>query len=82
MFRAWVPYLMLVAFVLVWGIPSVKLGINRWTDNLLPAWVPTLGAAASKTAAPGSCVASGMTSTLALIPSRSIAACRTGTWSG
>jgi lactate permease len=50
-FRAWVPYLMLVAFVLVWGIPSVKLGINRWTDNLVPAWMPTLHVTAAKTAA-------------------------------
>jgi lactate permease len=50
-FRAWVPYLMLVAFVLVWGIPSVKLGINRWTDRLLPSWVPALSTAATKTAA-------------------------------
>jgi lactate permease len=50
-FRAWGPYLMLVAFVLVWGIPSVKLGINRWTDRLLPAWMPTLGTAGAKTAA-------------------------------
>jgi lactate permease len=51
---AWGPYLMLVAFVLVWGIPSVKLAINRWTDSLLPAWMPTLpvtAASAAKTAA-------------------------------
>jgi lactate permease len=46
-FRAWVPYLMLVAFVLVWGIPSVKLAINGWTDHLLPSWMPTLPAAAA-----------------------------------
>jgi lactate permease len=51
LFGAWVPYLMLVAFVLVWGIPDVKVGINRWTDRLLPSWMPTLSAAATKTAA-------------------------------
>jgi lactate permease len=37
---AWSPYLLLVAFVLVWGEPDVKLAINRWTDSLLPAVVP------------------------------------------
>jgi L-lactate transport len=41
-FRAWVPYLLLVVFVLIWGVPSIKLAINRWTDSLLPAWMPTL----------------------------------------
>jgi lactate permease len=46
-FRAWVPYLMLVAFVLVWGIHGVKLAINQWTDHLLPSWLPTLPAAAA-----------------------------------
>jgi lactate permease len=50
-FRAWVPYLMLVAFVLAWGIPPVKLAINRWTDHLLPAWMPTLHVTTQKTAA-------------------------------
>jgi lactate permease len=37
---AWSPYLLLVAFVLVWGEPDVKLAINRWTDSVLPAFVP------------------------------------------
>jgi lactate permease len=50
-FRAWVPYLMLVVFVLVWGVPSVKLAINRFTDGLLPGWAPTLAKAGTKTAA-------------------------------
>jgi lactate permease len=39
-FSAWLPYMMLVAFVLVWGAPDVKAAINRWTDSLLPAFVP------------------------------------------
>lgn len=38
---AWSPYLLLVVFVLVWGEPSIKLAINRWTDSLLPAGLPT-----------------------------------------
>jgi len=53
-FCAWVPYLMLVVFMLVWGAPSIKLAINRWTDGLLPSWAPTVSAAtagAAKTAA-------------------------------
>jgi lactate permease len=39
-FAAWSPYLLLVAFVLVWGAPVVKLAMNRWTDSLLPASLP------------------------------------------
>jgi L-lactate transport len=52
-FGAWAPYLLLVVAVLIWGVPSVKLGINRWTDSLLPAWMPTLTVAGgvTKTAA-------------------------------
>ncbi|MEO8256402.1 MAG: lactate permease LctP family transporter [Acidobacteriota bacterium] len=37
---AWSPYLLLVVFVLLWGDADIKLAINRWTDSLLPAWVP------------------------------------------
>jgi lactate permease len=37
---AWLPYLLLVAFVLVWGEADVKAAINRWTDGLLPAFIP------------------------------------------
>ena len=48
-FSAWVPYLLLVVFMLVWGVPSIKLAINRWTDSLLPAWLPTVTAAAGAT---------------------------------
>jgi lactate permease len=51
-FLAWVPYLLLVVAVLVWGIPSVKLAINQWTDSLWPSWLPTAApAGAAKTAA-------------------------------
>ena len=47
---AWAPYLLLVVFVLLWGNADIKLAINRWTDSLLPGWVPTLPAATPKTA--------------------------------
>jgi len=36
---AWIPYMLLVAFVLVWGEADVKAAINRWTDSLIPAFV-------------------------------------------
>jgi lactate permease len=39
-FMAWVPYMLLVAFVLTWGEPAVKVAINRWTDSLLPLSLP------------------------------------------
>ena len=39
-FVAWLPYLFLVAFVLVWGEPDVKAAMNRWTDSLLPESLP------------------------------------------
>jgi lactate permease len=40
LFAAWLPYLLLVVFVLVWGEPDIKASINRFTDSLLPAFVP------------------------------------------
>jgi lactate permease len=40
MFAAWLPYLMLVLFVLAWGEPSIKSAIDRWTNGLLPASLP------------------------------------------
>jgi lactate permease len=36
---AWLPYMLLVVFVLVWGEADVKLAMNRWTDTLLPTFV-------------------------------------------
>jgi lactate permease len=35
-FVAWLPYLLLVIFVLVWGDAHVKPAINRWTNSWLP----------------------------------------------
>jgi lactate permease len=37
---AWMPYLLLVLFVLSWGEPSVKGAIDRWTNSLLPEFLP------------------------------------------
>ncbi|MCC7007528.1 MAG: lactate permease LctP family transporter [Acidobacteria bacterium] len=39
-FMAWVPYMMLVAFVLAWGEPSIKPSINRLADRLVPDSLP------------------------------------------
>jgi lactate permease len=40
LFMAWMPYLLLVVFVLLWGDADVKLAINRWTNSLIPASIP------------------------------------------
>ncbi|MFN7917061.1 MAG: L-lactate permease [Vicinamibacterales bacterium] len=34
---AWLPYLLLVVYVLAWGEPSIKKAIDTWTNGLLPA---------------------------------------------
>ncbi|HUR35447.1 MAG TPA: lactate permease LctP family transporter [Vicinamibacterales bacterium] len=48
---AWLPYFLLVVFVLLWGEADIKLAINRWTDGLLPSFLPQLGTVGAKTAA-------------------------------
>jgi lactate permease len=37
---AWLPYMLLVVFVLVWGEADIKRALNTWTHGLLPSWVP------------------------------------------
>jgi lactate permease len=39
-FMAWLPYLLLVAFVLAWGEPAIKNAIDARTHALLPSWIP------------------------------------------
>jgi L-lactate transport len=39
-FSAWLPYLLLVAFVLVWGEADIKAALNRWTNSLLSSGIP------------------------------------------
>src|SRR5262249_8525624 len=34
---AWLPYMLLVVCVLVFGAPTIKAAMNRWTDSLWPA---------------------------------------------
>jgi lactate permease len=37
---AWSPYLLLVLFVLAWGEPEIKGAIDRWTNSLMPSFLP------------------------------------------
>jgi lactate permease len=39
-FTAWLPYLLLVVFVLAWGEPSIKRGLDAWTNGLLSPAFP------------------------------------------
>jgi lactate permease len=39
-FAAWLPYMLLVIFVLTWGEVSIKRGIDNFTNGLLPSFVP------------------------------------------
>ena len=40
-FMAWVPYLLLVVFVLAWGERSIKPSINELGNSVIPATLPT-----------------------------------------
>lgn len=55
-FAAWVPYLLLVIFVLIWGEREIKPVINAISDALIPSWLPTVdasGALAKRLMVPG-----------------------------
>ena len=39
-FMAWLPYLLLVVFVLAWGEPSIKLAIDSWTNGMHAGFLP------------------------------------------
>ena len=43
-FTAWMPYLLLVGFVLAWGEPSIKVQIDRLTHGLMPSFLPKAAA--------------------------------------
>jgi len=43
-FFAWMPYLLLVAFVLAWGQPFIAVRLNRFTNGLLPDFLPKAAA--------------------------------------
>ena len=53
---AWMPYLLLVVFVLLWGESDIKPAINRFGDSLLPGFlsiVPGTGPLAERLMVPG-----------------------------
>jgi lactate permease len=50
---AWMPYLLLVVFVLLWGDADIKLRLNTWTNGLLPAWLPTAPRQLNRLLVPG-----------------------------
>ena len=52
-FMAWVPYMLLVVFVLAWGEPDVKAALDRFTDGLMPAFLPNNAAALNGWNVPG-----------------------------
>jgi lactate permease len=53
LFVAWLPYLLLVVFVLAWGHPGIKAMIDSWTDSLLPAMLPRNATTANGLNVPG-----------------------------
>ena len=38
-FMAWMPYLLLVVFVLAWGEPAIKGALDQWTDSVMPTFL-------------------------------------------
>lgn len=39
-FMAWMPYLLLVVFVLIWGEPDIKAKIDAFTNGIMPGFLP------------------------------------------
>jgi len=52
-FSAWLPYLLLVVFVLAWGEPSVKAVLDQWTHGLLPSFLPVSASGLNLLEVPG-----------------------------
>ncbi len=50
---AWLPYMLLVGCVVLWGAPSIKLGLNRWSDSLLPSFVAKSATGTQRSAGTG-----------------------------
>lgn len=50
---AWSPYLLLVAFVLTWGEPSMKVVLDGLTHGLLPEWMPKAASGLNGLTVPG-----------------------------
>jgi lactate permease len=52
-FTAWLPYMLLVGCVVLWGAPSIKAGLNRFSDHLLPGYVAKSGTVLNGLLVPG-----------------------------
>jgi lactate permease len=52
-FVAWLPYLLLVVFVLTWGEVDIKMQLDRFTSALLPGWLPLNAAVLNGINVPG-----------------------------
>ena len=52
-FMAWMPYLMLVVFVLAWGEPTIKAAIDRFTHSAMPSFLPTAATGLNGLMVPG-----------------------------
>ena len=53
MFTAWLPYLLLVVFVLAWGAPAIKTAIDTWTHGLIPSFLPKAASGLNGLTVPG-----------------------------
>ncbi len=52
-FMAWMPYLLLVVFVLPWGEPSIKAQIDTFTHGIMPSFLPKAAAGLNGVMVPG-----------------------------
>jgi lactate permease len=50
---AWSPYLLLVVCVLTLGAPAIKAAVDRWTDSVLPGFLPKNAATLNGLNVPG-----------------------------
>jgi lactate permease len=50
---AWLPYLLLVIYVLAWGEPDIKKAIDTWTNSILPSSFPINAATLNGLNVPG-----------------------------
>jgi lactate permease len=50
---AWLPYLLLVVFVLAWGEPATKFAIDTWTNGVMPSFLPKAATGLNGITVPG-----------------------------
>jgi lactate permease len=52
-FMAWMPYLLLVVFVLAWGEPAIKLTLDRFSHGVMPSFLPAAATGLNGLMVPG-----------------------------